>query len=210
MSGGTPNNYPVFSSNEILSKYDHNSNISSFLDLALEYNQKVNIVSRETTMDDIKKLTAECLAPLELGLDIKGKIFDIGSGGGFPAIVLLLARPEIEGVLIQRTGKKARFLEDIVNKFKLKASVYNKDLAEVVPELEKNSFDFGFMKYVRMQKKILRPALQLLNRDGKYLYYSRMITDDKYGINHFKAVEACYYLDDTERVRTINIISKLN
>lgn len=209
MSNDDIDNYPIFHTQDILSKYDKDSRISSFLDQVLFYNKKINIVSRETSLDGLNKIAAECLAPLELGIDIKGKIFDIGSGGGFPSIVLMLARPDIEAVLIERTGKKARFLEAAVDRFNLKASVHNRDLAEVVPCLDRNSFDFGLMKYVRMEKKILRPALQLLNSDGKYLYYSRMITDDKYGINRFKAVEACYYLDDTKQVRTINIISKL-
>ncbi len=209
MSNGDIDNYPIFHTQDILSKYDKHSRISSFLDQVLFYNQKINIVSRETSLDGLKKIAAECLAPFELGIDIKGKIFDIGAGGGFPSIVLMLARPDIEAVLIERTGKKARFLEAAIEKFNLKASVHNKDLTEVVPFLDKNSFDFGLMKYVRMEKKILRHALQLLNSDGKYLYYSRMITDDKYGINRFKVIEACYYLDDIKQVRTINIISKL-
>ncbi len=209
MSNSDIDNYPILQTQDILSKYDKNSRISSFIKQVLLYNQKVNIVSRETSLEGLKKIAAECLAPLELGIDIKGKIFDIGSGGGFPAIVLMLARPDIEAALIERTDKKARFLEDAIDRFNLKASVHNKDLAEIVPCLDKNSFDFGLMKYVRMEKKILRYALQLLNSDGKYLYYSRMITDDKYGINRFKAIEACYYLDDIKQVRTINIISKL-
>jgi len=210
LSNGERDNYPILHTDKILSRYDRDSRISSFLDQVLSFNKKVNIVSRETSSDGLARIAAESLAPLELGIDIKGKIFDIGSGGGFPAIVLMLARPEIEAVLIERTGKKARFLEAVIDRFNLKASVYNKDLFEIAPHLERNSFNFGLMKYVRMQKKILRLALPLLNPDGKYLYYSRMITDDKYGINRFQAVEVCYYLDDTKQVRTINMISKLN
>ncbi|MCP4703045.1 MAG: hypothetical protein GY865_00420 [candidate division Zixibacteria bacterium] len=209
MSIESVNNIPQFTSSDIFTKYDTDSKLSLFLDQVLSYNKKVNIVSRETSLEKLKSIAAECLAPIELGVDIKGKIFDIGSGGGFPALILMLARPGIEGVLIERTGKKAKFLEDIIKQFDLSGIVHNRDFSEIAPQLDKNSFDYGLMKYVRMEKKLLRPALQLLNPDGKYLYYSRMITDDKYGINHFRAIEACYYLDDTKQVRTINIITKL-
>ena len=209
MTDDISNNYPTLKSDDIIAKYDNNSVFSSFFDQVLFYNKKINIVSRETSLDGLKKIAAECLAPIELGIDIKGKIFDIGPGGGFPALIILLARPDIEGVLIERTGKKARFLETMVKEFGLNAIVYNNDLAEITPKLDKNSFDFGLMKYVRMEKKILRLALQLLNPEGRYLYFSRMITDDKYGINRFKAVEVCYYLDDIKQLRTINVISRL-
>lgn len=41
----------------------------------------------------------------------KGKVADIGSGGGFPGLVLAIFYAEISVTLIESTGKKCRFLE---------------------------------------------------------------------------------------------------
>ena len=49
MSINDTNQIPVFSSRDILAKYDIDSKISSYLDQVLLFNQKVNIVSRETS-----------------------------------------------------------------------------------------------------------------------------------------------------------------
>ncbi len=43
---------------------------------------------------------------------LAGKYIDIGSGGGFPAIVLAIALPEIKTTLVEASGKKCRFLSD--------------------------------------------------------------------------------------------------
>jgi 16S rRNA (guanine527-N7)-methyltransferase len=42
-------------------------------------------------------------------------VADVGSGGGFPGIPLALYFPEIPFVLIERSGKRVRFLENVVN-----------------------------------------------------------------------------------------------
>lgn len=50
-----------------------------------------------------------------LGLDelrAPGVLADIGSGAGFPGLVLALARPESRVVLVESVGKKAEFLRE--------------------------------------------------------------------------------------------------
>jgi len=47
----------------------------------------------------------------------KGIWLDIGSGGGFPAVPILLAKKNISTVLVERKSKKAGFLQLVVGKF---------------------------------------------------------------------------------------------
>jgi 16S rRNA (guanine527-N7)-methyltransferase len=42
------------------------------------------------------------------------RIADVGSGGGVPGIVLAIARPDVQVMLIESTGKKCRFLEETI------------------------------------------------------------------------------------------------
>lgn len=202
------NQYPLFDSAEILSKYDNNGLIRSYLDEVYTFNKKVNIVSRETSPSDLIRLAADCLIPLELGHNINGYIFDIGPGAGFPSIVLMLANPSITGVLIERTGKKARFLMDIIRKFNLRGVVHDKNLAEIAPLLTQQSFDYGLMKYVRLDRGFLKVILSLLMTNGKFLYYSRLneVNDSENDI--YNVFEENYYLDDIKQFRTLSIFSQ--
>jgi 16S rRNA (guanine527-N7)-methyltransferase len=42
------------------------------------------------------------------------RLIDIGSGAGFPGLALAIARPELEVVLVEATGKKVGFLEHAI------------------------------------------------------------------------------------------------
>jgi len=208
MTIGETNSIPRFSSSDILAKYDNNSKISSFLDQIFLFNQKVNIVSRETSREKLIRIAADCLVPLELGINISGKLFDIGPGGGFPSIILLLALSGTDGVLIERTGKKAEFLKKMKDKFNLTASVINQNFVEAVSQLDLGSFDIGLMKYVKLERQILASAISLLKPNGMFIYFSQFDNSESSKKSDISVVQYCYYLDDTEQVRTITIFLK--
>ena len=43
--------------------------------------------------------------------ELSGEVADVGTGGGFPGVVLKVMRPELNLTLIDSTGKKLRFIE---------------------------------------------------------------------------------------------------
>jgi len=200
------NNIPIFKSPKLIAKYEHSNLVNDYLKEILEYNERVNLVSRETNFAALERLAADSLVPFEFLGPPKGKIFDIGPGAGFPSLVILLAFPEIEGVLFERTHKKAIFLKSIVKKFSLSAGVADSNFVEASKAFPSNSFNFGFMKYVKLHTRILACALTLLNKDGKFIYYSQTTGD----ISHMASINCAtrhYYLDDPENLRTISIFS---
>lgn len=102
----------------------------SYLALLLRVNAAVNLVSRkeaypETLVERHLLDALEALPLLPPAASAPLVLLDIGSGGGFPAIPLLLARRDLEGVLVESVGKKARFLEEAVGALGLTARVVN-------------------------------------------------------------------------------------
>jgi 16S rRNA (guanine527-N7)-methyltransferase len=49
----------------------------------------------------------------------EASLLDVGSGAGFPGLVIALRRPQRRVVLVERNGKKARFLEHVARKLEL-------------------------------------------------------------------------------------------
>ncbi len=61
----------------------------------------------------------------------KGRLLDIGSGMGVPGVPLLIAKPGLVGVLVERRKKRAEFLRHVVRKLKLNAEVYDADINQL-------------------------------------------------------------------------------
>ena len=53
------------------------------------------------------------------------RLLDVGSGGGLPGIVIAIARPDIEVHLLEATGKKARFLQEVTAALGLRVEVHH-------------------------------------------------------------------------------------
>jgi 16S rRNA (guanine(527)-N(7))-methyltransferase RsmG len=59
-----------------------------------------------------------------------GTLLDVGSGNGFPAVPLLLARPGVRGVLLEPRERRWAFLREVVRELGLPAEVVREHAAE--------------------------------------------------------------------------------
>ena len=65
--------------------------IKKFIAAALEFNKTHNIFSRKTKEEVYKKDVLDCL-PLINNIEDHKSILDLGSGGGFPGIILSITK----------------------------------------------------------------------------------------------------------------------
>ena len=83
--------------------------LAEFLAFLLQANAGINLVSRKEAVPEV--LVARHLLDALEALPLmpppgprRLRLVDIGSGGGFPAIPILLARPDLEGMLVESVG----------------------------------------------------------------------------------------------------------
>ncbi len=180
--------------------------MSQFLSEVKEYNKKVNLVSRETDDPGLIDLAAGCLIPFEFTSAPTGNIFDIGSGGGFPSIVIMLAFPNLTGLLFERTEKKAVFLQSIIRKFSLRAEVRPGDFTQLSRQIPERSFDLGLMRYVKLDRKILAASLRILKNNGRFIHYSKF--DNSLLKNDLPVVadSHSYHQSDSKMIRSFVVL----
>ncbi len=198
---------PLFSSSKLLLQYLDFRKLNHYIDMLEEANRRINLVSRETYRDDFYRFTADSLVPLAFGHSLSGRFFDIGSGGGFPAIPLLLASPALFGTMGERTQKKARFLESVIASLQINADVIPLDFTEAVRTFDGPPFSFGSMKYVRLDSRIMADVKRLLVSGGKFFYFSRIDQSFPREITSIPHETLEYYLDGTDVVRTLSVFS---
>ena len=104
-----------------------------------EWNTKINLISRK----DIEYLEARhlshCLSITNhLKLMSGTRIMDVGTGGGFPGIIMAICYPQAHFTLIDSIGKKITVVQDLVDKLELK----NVEARQCRAEEVKKKFDF--------------------------------------------------------------------
>lgn len=83
--------------------------LDAFMALLLEWNRRINLVSARDAAELGRRHVEDSLQLFPL-LPASGPLLDIGSGGGFPGLVLALADPERQVHLAESDRRKAAFL----------------------------------------------------------------------------------------------------
>jgi 16S rRNA (guanine527-N7)-methyltransferase len=99
--------------------------------------------------------------------------FDLGSGGGSPAIPLLIARPTLKLTMIESKARKAAFLREAIRVLGLtNATVMNARFEDVARADEHaNGADFVTVRAVKADGALFEAAGQLLKEAGRLLLF---------------------------------------
>ena len=83
--------------------------IGELLSLLYRWNRRINLTGIRDPGEGVRRHALEALAGVA-ELPDEGLLYDLGSGNGFPALPLLLSRPGLGGVLVERVARKVDFL----------------------------------------------------------------------------------------------------
>ncbi len=105
--------------------------------LLSKWNSKINLVSKNTLADIWNRHFLDSGQIIKHVDASRKRWVDVGSGAGFPGLViaLLLRDREIdcELVLIEKSTKKVYFLNEVIRKLDLNVKVLNNDIGNVEP-----------------------------------------------------------------------------
>lgn len=103
--------------------------------LLLKWQRAVNLVGPGTIPAAWERHFADSAQLLEL-ISVGAKILaDLGSGAGFPGMVLAIMRPELEVHLVESDEKKAQFLRTVSRETQVPVTVHNARIEDVYPAL---------------------------------------------------------------------------
>jgi len=98
------------------------SQIQQYMGMLLAWNDKINLTAIRAPLEILHRHFCECMyAAVAVPLE-KGRLADIGSGGGFPGLPLAILRPELTVFLVEANVKKATFLAEVVRNIELTAT----------------------------------------------------------------------------------------
>ncbi|NLW92569.1 MAG: 16S rRNA (guanine(527)-N(7))-methyltransferase RsmG [Syntrophomonadaceae bacterium] len=149
-------------------------NVKSFTKLLWRENELHNLVSRKTTPEDLERHIDDSLRLLDfVDLTSGTRLVDIGSGAGFPGLILAMARPEVEVTLVESDAKKSQFLNLVREELGLtRVSVVCRRVEELGRDPQwRESFDYCTSRAVAAINIMLEYGLPLIKTDGRLLLW---------------------------------------
>jgi len=148
-----------------------------YLTLLARWNARINLTA--FTLDPptdgaIDRLIVEPVVAAKFVRPEDRVAVDVGSGGGSPAIPLLLARPALKMHLVESRARKASFLREATRHLKLdQAEVVNKRL-EAMSELDglARRVDTVTLRAVRLDETLGGSIRGLLRSTGRILWFT--------------------------------------
>jgi len=93
--------------------------IQRYMKLLLAWNAKINLTAIRDPLEILHRHFCESMFAASAVPVEKGRLADVGSGGGFPGLPLKIIRPELQVFLVESNIKKATFLAEVVRELEL-------------------------------------------------------------------------------------------
>jgi 16S rRNA (guanine527-N7)-methyltransferase len=148
--------------------------LDRFVDLLLTWQRRTNLIAPSTIPSLWTRHVADSLQLLELvEADAKPSVWlDVGSGGGFPGIVIACALADVPGTLVhlvESNLKKAAFLREAVRATKAPGIVHAARIGSVTPTLAATAVDYVTARAVAPLPDLLEMVAPFVKRGAKAL-----------------------------------------
>ena len=154
---------------------------SAYYELLVETNKVMNLTAITEPDDMTVKHFADCLSVFKY-VDFKegARLIDVGTGAGFPGLVLLLARPDLDVTFLDGTGKKLAFIESVLSKVGLNGNILHSRAEEAGKDpLYREKFDFATARAVASLPVLCEYCIPFIKKGGSFISMKSAFSDDE-------------------------------
>ena len=160
--------------------------LAVYTDLLLDWNSRMNLTAVTAPEEILTKHLLDSMAGLPLlcsaggladvaaaGAPAKPVLADVGTGAGFPGMVLAVMRPDVEVVLMDALQKRLNFLEAVRDELGLVNVRTMHERAEDAGQKEacREQMDFAAARAVAALPVLLEYCLPLVRTGGSFFAY---------------------------------------
>lgn len=126
-----------------------------------------NLVSRRAREELSTRHVPEAVALARRLPGGRQRLLDVGSGGGFPGMVIAIVRPDLDVHLLEATRKKAVFLSETAAGLGLDVTVHHGRAEDLASGALANGFDLVTARAVAPLDELLPLTLPFLAPEGR-------------------------------------------
>ena len=148
---------------------DYLNKLDIYMNYLIEYNSHTNLTAIKEPEEIYLKHFYDSLTIVKsVDLSRCNSLVDIGSGAGFPGMVLKIFFPHLNITLIDSNNKKTKFLIELSKKLSLNVDVVN-DRVENFSKNNLNKFDIVTSRAVANLRVLVELAIPLVKVDGLFI-----------------------------------------
>ncbi len=192
---------------------DAPARLAAYAEFLVEYNEKVNLTAITQPRDIAVKHFLDCLLLLtQADLPQNAKIIDVGTGAGFPGMVLKIARPDLRVTLLDSLQKRLVFLGQLTDRLGLQAEcVHARAEQAAVLSAHREQYDLATARAVAALPVLAEYCLPFVKKGGLFVAMKGPAADEEV-LSGTKAAEllgggkftlSTLQLEDTTRVFAI-------
>lgn len=164
---------------DILSKLD------KYYQLLLEENAKYNLTAITEESSVYLKHFYDSLCIVRI-IDLNNQyLLDIGTGAGFPGLVLKIVFPNLKIDLLDSTSKKCLFLEKVINQLHLENINVINMRAEEYAKINREKYDIVTSRAVAPLKHLLEYSIPTLKINGNFISLKSNLNEELKNINNY-------------------------
>ena len=160
--------------------------LNIYYNLLIEENKKYNLTAITNKEDVYLKHFYDSLTLTKIITLSNQHICDIGTGAGFPGIVLKIIFPDLKVTLLDSTEKKCKFLKLIISKLNLNNIDVINERAEIYSKTTREKYDIVTSRAVAPLKHLLEYSIPLVKVNGYYIAMKGDISKEIIGIDIYE------------------------
>lgn len=186
-----------------------------FLELLYEKNKVMNLTAIRDKKGMIEKHFIDSLFLTEIIKKDEQKLIDVGTGAGFPGLILAIYYPEKEFLLVDSVRKKIEFINEVIENLELKNVKTSSERAEELIKNKRETFDTALCRGVANLRIILEYMIPFIKVGGKFLPQKLNLNELEESQNALKKLDATvenihkFYLPESKDERIIFEIEKM-
>lgn len=147
------------------------SRLDCFAEMLGEANKSFNLTAITEPDEVTVKHFADCLSVFAyIDIPENSSIIDVGTGAGFPGMVLLLARPDIKMTFLDSLNKRLSFIQDVLKATGVKAQILHARAEDAGKDaLYREKFDFATARAVADLSVLSEYCLPFVKVGGSFI-----------------------------------------
>ena len=158
---------------------DQLNQLALFYQLLLSWNEKMNL-TRITNQEEVylKHFYDSLTLYKEIKLETVDTLCDVGSGAGFPGIVLKIAFPNLDITLIDSLQKRVNYLNEIIKELKLSNIRAIHTRCEDYARVNREKYEVVTARAVANLKVLSELCLPLVKENGYFIAMKGKATEE--------------------------------